>query len=62
MILNGLNPINVVLRSEVAIKLQCLNLEVTKIISKRTSPSNITFFMVFTIRVVGDINRVVVKL
>jgi len=60
--LNGLNPIDVVLWFDVTIKLRCLNLKVTKIISKWTSPSNTSLFMVFRGRGVGDINGVVVKL
>jgi len=60
--LNGLNLISVVLRFVVTIQLRFLNLEVTKIISKRTSPFNTLLFMVFMRRGVDHINGVVIKL
>jgi len=59
--LYGLNPIDVVLRFEVVIKLQYLNLEVTEIICRRTSPFNTSLFMVFMRRGVDDIKGVMVK-
>ena len=60
--LNGLNPIDVAFRLQVTIKIWYLNLEVTKIISKWTSPFNTSLLIVFMRRRVGNINSVVLKL
>jgi len=60
--LNGLYSINVVLWFEAVIKLPCLNLEATKIISKRPSFSNTSIFMSIIRRDIGNTNGVDIKL